>query len=130
MALKQGFQILDENNEPISMNELDKQVCELVGVEPDKKWYCKLGKREDYSSRMDYVMNAQNWYDTIGWMIAYEGRSFQQIIQYYIDTMKEFIGEIDEDGAVITIETIYPYHMKLLRFWIDKGYTAKQIVVE
>jgi hypothetical protein len=42
--------------------------------------------------------------------------------------MKDFIGQTDEDGSVITLEVIYPYHTKLLNYWINAGYTAKQIL--
>lgn len=122
-----AFQILDKENQPIEINELDKQVCELVGNEQDKKYYCLLGKREDYESDWAYISNTSNWYDTIGWMIA-EGKSFQDIIEYYKDIMKEYIGKTDKDGTIITIEYIYPYHIKVLNHWIDSGYTAKQII--
>ena len=40
-----AFQILDKNNLPISINTLDKEVCELVGNEVDEKYYCRLGKK-------------------------------------------------------------------------------------
>lgn len=123
-----AFQILDAAGNPISINALDKEVCDIVGVEPDKKWYCKLGKREDYKSEWDYISRASNWYDTIGWMIASENKSFHDILAYYADGMKDFIGKIDENGVVITLEYIYPYHTKVLNAWIEKGYTAKQVI--
>lgn len=123
-----AFQIIDKDNNPIPINVLDKEVCEIVGVEPDPKWYCKLSKREDYNSTWDYLTNTSNWYDTIGWMIADEDKSFQDILDYYADIMKEFIGQEDEDGTIITLEVIYPYHTKVLYSWINKGYQAKQII--
>jgi hypothetical protein len=122
-----SFQILDKDNNAISINELDKEVCEIVGNEVDEECYCVLGRREDYESTWDFISKASNWYDTIGRMIA-EGKSFQDILSYYADTMKKFIGKTEEDGTVITLEIIYPYHTKLLNSWINKGYTAKQIL--
>jgi hypothetical protein len=124
-----AFQILNKEDQAISINELDQEVCELVGVSQDKKYYCRLGKREEFKSELDYLWKTSNWYDTIGWMIASEGKSFQDILDYYTDTMKEFIGQKDENDTVITLEYIYPYHTKLLTNWINKGYIAKQVIV-
>ena len=127
-----AFQILDKNNLPVSITTLDKEVCELVGNEVDEKYYCRLGKRSDYpdthKGKMSYLSNTSNWYDTIGRMIASEGKSFQDILDYYADIMKEYIGKQDENGNIITLEYIYPYHTKVLNTWINKGYTTKQII--
>lgn len=128
--MENGFQILDKDGNPISINNLDKEVCEIVGNEQDKKYYCTLGRREDYKDEFDYITKTTNWYDSIGWMIAFEGKTFQQIIEYYTNAMKEFIGKEDSTGQMITIEMIYPYHMKVLNNWIDKGYATKQVICE
>ena len=123
-----AFKILDKDNNPIAINQLDKEVCEIVGNEISPKSYCLLGKREDYESEWKYISGCSNWYDTIGWMIASENKSFQDILDYYAEVMKEFIGDVDEDGVVVTLEYIYPYHTKLLNSWIEKGYQPKQII--
>lgn len=123
-----AFQILDKNNNPIPINLLDKEVCELTGNEIDSKSYCPLGNIKDHESRIKFIFNTSNWYDTIGWMIASDNKSFEDILAYYADVMKEFIGELDENGTIITLELIYPYHTLLLNTWINKGYKAKQIV--
>lgn len=122
-----SFQILDNQGNAIDINQLDKEVCELMGVEQHKKWYCTLGKREDHPSRWEFLLRTSNWYDTIGWMIA-EGKSFEDILAYYADVMKDFIGKEDETGNILTLETIYPYHTLVLNTWISKGYKAKQII--
>lgn len=123
-----AFQILDNQGNPVTIGQLDREVCELTGNEVDAKHYCPLGNIKDHESRMKFVFNTSNWYDTIGWMIASENKSFQDILNYYADVMKEFIGKIDEDGNVITLEVIYPYHTLVLNTWINKGYVAKQII--
>lgn len=120
-----AFMILDKNNNPIPIKELDREVCELVGNEIDPKYYCTLGKREDFKSEWEYI-TCSNWYDTIGWMIA-KGKNFQEILDYYAEGMKDFIGKTDENGETITLEYIYPYHTKVLNTWIKKGYQPKQI---
>lgn len=127
-----AFQILDKDNNPVSIGQLDREVCELTGNEVHPKHYCTLGNRKDYpegfKGEMEYHRRTSNWYDTIGWMIAYEAKSLQDIIDYYADVMKEFIGQTDDDGSIITLEKIYPYHLKVLNTWINKGYQAKQII--
>lgn len=123
-----AFQILDQDNNPISMGKLDRQVCELTGNEVDTKHYCKLGNIKDHDSEMKFVFNTSNWYDTIGWMIASENKSFQDILDYYAGIMKDYIGKVDENGVTLTLEIIYPYHTLLLNTWINKGYKAKQVI--
>ena len=127
-----AFQILDNQGKPIPINTLDKEVCEIIGNEVDPKYYCDLGRRSDYPEGMqgeiEYLRRTINWYDSIGWLIASEGLSFEGILQHYADGMKEFIGKVDEDGTVITLERIYPYHCMVLNTFINKGYTAKQSI--
>lgn len=127
-----AFQILDKDGKAIPINALDREVCEMIGVEPDPKWYCTLGRREDFpegqKGELDFLFKTSNWYDTIGWLIASKGLSFEGIIEHYTKPMVEFIGKKDENGVEITIDYIYPYHMKVLREWIRKEYQPKQIL--
>lgn len=111
-----AFQILDKDGIAIPLSILDKEVCDLKGIEPDPKWYCDLE-----ASAMS------SWYDTIGWLIASENKSFEDIIEYFTEPMRKYIGQVD-NGKVITLETIYPIRIKLLNMWIEKGYTPKQII--
>lgn len=126
-----AFQILDKEGNAIPIGTLDREVCKIIGVDVDPKHYCKLGRRDDYpegfKGEFDYQSNTYNWYDTIGWMIADANLTLQDILQYYADNMKDYIGKQDENGNTITLETIYPYHTKVLNTWISKGYTTKQI---
>ena len=126
------FQILNKNGEPIAINALDAEVCEIIGNDIHPKHYCVLGKRSDFPKGtrggFEFLSQTSNWHDTFGWMIAEENKSFQDMIDYYTNVIKEWIGKVDEDGTVITVDLIYPYHMKVLRTWIAKGYTPKQIL--
>lgn len=115
-----AFQILNKEGIAISINKLDEEVCAIVGVEVHPKDYCKLGKREEYKTNFDYIC-VSNWFDTIGWDIA-QGLSFQDILDKWSDVMKEFIGQTDEQGNIITLETCIPYQYKVLNSWIEKGY--------
>ena len=129
-----AFKILDNKGNAISINKLDKEVCEMMGAEVDNKHYCRLGKREEFDEsikgELDYLFHSPNWYDTIGWLIASEGLSFEGIIDYLKKDMKHFLGTKDEDGSIITIEDIYPHYMQVLNTWIEKGYKAVQILEE
>lgn len=128
-----AFQILDSKGQAIPINILDQEVCELQGKTPDPKWYCGFKNPKDYPNGENdakYILDemTSNWYDTLGWMIADKGYSFEDLINYYKDLMKEYLGQELEDGTVVTIEYIYPERMKLLNHWIKKGYKAKQII--
>lgn len=127
--MNKGFEIHDKDGKAININDLDREVCEIVGNEYDNKHYCLLGRREDHDSDFHFFSRTYNWFDTIGWMIASEGKTFEQIIEYYTEPMKEFLGQVAEDGTIVTIDYIYPYHMKLLRTWIAKGYQPKSVDV-
>ena len=126
------FQILNKNGEPIAINALDAEVCEIIGNDIHPKHYCVLGKRRDFPKgtrgEFEFLSQTSNWHDTFGWMIAEENKSFQDMIEYYTDAMKDFLGEPDANGVPMTIEMIYPYHMKVLKTWIAKDYTPKQIL--
>ena len=76
---------------------------------------------------MDFIFSTHNWYDTIGWMIASMGYTLQELRDYYETPFKSILGKIDDNGDIITLEKIYPYHMKVIDFWIEKGYQTKQI---
>lgn len=127
-----SYQILNKDGKPIAINVLDAEVCALLNVDVQVKHYCRLGKREDYpegrKGDFQYFSRTSNWHDTLGWLIAAENKSLEDIIEYYTNILKEWIGKEDESGGIISVDLIYPYHMKVLRSWIAKGYTTKQIV--
>lgn len=122
-----GFQILNKEGIAIHINKIDEEICELLNKPVDKNSYCMLGNREDYKSDWEYLTRCTNWFDSIGWMIAHDGKSFEQILEHYSEVMKEFIGQKDENGIAITLEDIYPYHCKVLNTFISKGYKAVQV---
>lgn len=119
------FRILDKNNNPISINDLDREVCELVGNKYSTTSYCQLGRRSDYpddtKGYISYLCETSNWFDTIGYMLA-KGMSFQDILNYYTEPFIDILGEKDDNDVTITLELIYPYHTKVLNTWIEKGY--------
>ncbi|MCP4255538.1 MAG: hypothetical protein GY775_19460 [Candidatus Scalindua sp.] len=127
-----SFQILDKSEKPVAINTLDAEVCKLQGKTPNAKHYCGFENPNDYEKGVDdyaYVSTelTGNWFDTIGWLIASENKSLHDIIDYYKDIMKEFLGMLDKEGNRITIEMIYPNKIKLLKNWINKGYVARQV---
>lgn len=118
------FQILDINGNPVLITDLDKEVCEITGNEVNKEWYCPLGRKEDYDSVLRFTIECPNWYDSIGWLIADKKMTLKGVLEYLAEGMSEFLGKVDESGNIITLETIYPYHCKVINYWIEKGYTA------
>jgi len=125
-----GFQIRDTKGEAIAINTLDKEIAVLWGVECRPKRYAVRNNRDFYPEGIkgDFDFASQsNWFDTIGYMIHAEGKSIQDLIDYYTDVMKEYLGKTDEDGSIITIEIIYPKIMLLLNTWLNKGYTSHQV---
>lgn len=126
------FQVLDSSGNPIKINELDLEVCQIQNKKQDPKWYCGFADPNDYEEGCQDAawISAEmtsNWFDTIGRMIADQQKSFQDIIDYYASVMEEFIGQPDETGKIITLEDCYPYRITLLKNWIKKGYIAKSL---
>ena len=118
------FQILDKNGNAIIKNDLDKEVCELFDVPCHPKRYCKLGKRSDFTNDIkgswEYTC-VPNWFDTIGWSLS-EGKSLQDIYDDYQKILDSVEGSHD-----IKIEEAFPYEIKLLTHWINKGYVGKAL---
>lgn len=124
-----GFQILDKGGTPILINELDREICELLNKEYDDKYYCGLAFQREGERDLDFAFRDRNWFDTIGFLIASENKSFEEIKEVFSKPMEEFLGKVDEKGNVITIESIYPGEMAVLNNWIAKGYTPKQVTL-
>lgn len=78
------FQLIDKaTNEAVSLNDIDRKVCELLGKEfNDKKW-CYLG-----TERVEGV----DWYNTIGLSLAF-GKDFKET--------RELFSESKEIGQII-----------------------------
>lgn len=119
-----AFQILDKNNNPIPINKLDEEICQILGIEAHPKRYASFRKREEYSNDMkgefDYKMQS-NWFDTIGYQFS-QGMTIEDIIESDKKDFADFIGKVCSDGSIITLEYINPGKMKVLNTWKEKGY--------
>lgn len=124
-----AFQILDKNNNPIAINQLDEEICKLLNIDITPKKYAVFRSRDEFSDdlrgQIEYDTQT-NWYDSLGWMIA-TGKNFQDIIEEYNNVFKDFLNKKDENGNVLTLEVIIPGKMKVLNYWINSGYTPKSI---
>jgi hypothetical protein len=114
-----AFQILDSAGVPVTLHSLDLEVCALIGNDVDDKYYCLLAKESELE-KADFVMLIPSWYDIIGWMIAYEGKSFEDIINH----LKR---DLPKESADVLVRQKYPGLMLVLDTWIAKGYVAKQV---
>lgn len=122
-----GFKILDADGKAISIADLDKEVSEITGNPQEARRYTDLTIRKPDETNWQYISRSANWYDTIGWMIASENKSFEDIIEYYTEPMRKYLGKPYEDGTICTIESIYPGHMAVLNTWISKGYKPVRV---
>src|SRR5688572_29988867 len=65
-----SFQILDKENNPIDINILDKEACELWDKTYDDKSYASPAKKKEGESAIDFMRrDMTNWYDIIGYQI-------------------------------------------------------------
>lgn len=67
------FQLLDSNSgKAVNLNEIDKEVCELLDVPVDEKKYGGVPSHK----------NSFNWFDTIGFQLS-QGKTFEEIDIHY-----------------------------------------------
>lgn len=136
-----SFQILDKENNPISINQLDKEAAEFWDVEIQSKSYAC--PPNDFPEGTSEFYSNPNWYDTIGWQIAYQGNytsgwnnvataMFNCNLEGFMINHKN-----KEQVEILNNETLYaklqatikfyePY-IALINHWQSLGYTPKQI---
>lgn len=126
-----SFQILDKDNNPISINELDRQAAEFWNKEVKKECYAfpqiKPKKFESYKEAFSFWSSVTNWYDNIGWYIHEGYTNWKDLYNKLLEPYKEGL----ENGDY-TIEEILNYpgiggYLNLIKYWESKGYTPKQI---
>ena len=117
-----AFKILDKDNNPIPINELDRQAAEFWDKELHPKQYASPEGKA-------------NWFDTLGWHIAQQNSShFYGRNTWNTIKLSMFIGlsyDIVEhtNPAVYTqaqINYLKPYY-DLIDHWASLGYQPKQI---
>lgn len=64
------FKILDNNNNPVAILELDRIAATFWGKETDKDRYANPYKGTDETSKA----MTPNWFDIVGWAIATSGK--------------------------------------------------------
>jgi len=118
-----AFQILDKENNPISINELDQQAAEFWNVEIHPKWYASPSE------------TSGNWYDNIGWYIANQGHCTSgwnnvkvSMITSSMESAANRIlkGEQTDASIQVIMEWYKPYY-DLIDHWEALGYQPKQI---
>lgn len=126
-----SFQILDAKGNALTMGVLDAEVAAFWGQKIQKTTYA-------------HPKNAlYNWYDTIGWAIAYQNsddysvNTWESVVHYlFVNTMGEFIVDCKnckfEDFDTVkqnleNIQELYTPMLELIKYWKNKGYTPKQI---
>ncbi len=118
-----AFQIVDKDNNPVPINELDKQAAEFWDVELRSRSYACP------------TINNTNWYDSIGWKIANPGRYATGWTQVKMDLLRLHL----EDVAYALVSHTKPLsyeeilnswkpYFDLIDHWASLGYQPKQIV--
>ena len=118
-----AFQILDKENNPISIKELDRQAADFWNKKVDSKYYANPSKIEKFSNpdnltgeellraKMKFKSNqiiseSLNWFDVIGWTIAHKGDYTTGWHNVVNDLISETLGQcfIDfKDKATIKV---------------------------
>jgi hypothetical protein len=127
-----GFQILDENKQPISMNEIDKMVCDFWGVELDEKSYASPSK--------EYI--GSNWFDIVGWSISQNDceEGWDSVINEMcvncigssvleMNKNLEIIGFLNEQKYLKSIKDsllFFTPYVKLILLFKEKGFQPKR----
>ncbi len=128
-----GFQILDENKKAISISELDRQACELWNKEVHPKNYAYPQHKpdsfptEEYKSSWAFNSTLINWYDKIGWLIAYHCcESWEEVDKLVMEPFLKIEGITEQDIFEIRNEwTPIAGYIKLIELWKSKNYTPK-----
>ena len=140
-----SFQILDKENNPISINKLDEDAAKFWGIQPQRKEYAAPPKDfpKGTSELEKYFYSNPNWYDTIGWQIANQGDytlGWNNVATTMFDcNLEGFVinHKNKEQVEILNNETLYaklqatikfyePY-IALINHWQSLGYTPKQI---
>ncbi len=104
-----SFQILNANNEPISMKELDKEACEFWGKTSDPKYYANPSEpKREGESEIDYLRRSMtsNWFDIIGYCIHTQGNytsGWRNIVHTMISDIlgSSLIGGKDDESIPV-----------------------------
>lgn len=128
-----AFQILNENNKPVSIGELDKQACDFWGKKLHQKYYAypqvkpESFPSKDYKSSHEFYFNLTNWFDKVGFLISEGAESWEKVLEKLMEPYKEFPIDVQEE-----IENDYlpvSGYVALCKHWQSKGYTPKQIIL-
>lgn len=124
-----AFQILDSNNKAISINELDKQACQV--------WNRELSDRE-YACPSDE--SHLNWFDMIGFKIANQSNYHtlgtwtnvkhtihMSILERKITDSKTGELSLSQEDIDFVRQYIKPY-IDLINHWESLGYIPLQII--
>ena len=135
-----SFQILDRNNEPISINQLDQEAASFWGKEVDKKYYANPFKKKEFvnSSNLEgeelkqaketfklknrILQNAYNWHTVLAKSIPnITNSNWECVTSSIIDEVEK-----GEELKPIMAEIYQPF-LDLIKHWEKKGYTPKSI---
>lgn len=136
MTLSNCFQVLDEKGNPVTLESLDKDACDL--------WDCPYHSKYYASPDLAY----ENWFDCIGWAIANPKNNTE--VKDWLDVISKLLNIFDAENLIVinteenilvlrptseeeprrvngVIKYLSPY-IDLINVWKYKGYIPKQII--
>lgn len=112
-----SFQILDRNNEPISINQLDQEAASFWKKEVDEKDFANPFKLKNR-----ILQNAYNWHTVFVKNIPnITNSNWECVTSSIIDEVEK-----GEELKPIMAEIYQPF-LDLIKHWEKKGYTLKLI---
>ena len=158
-----AFKILNKEGKALTMGELDKDAAEFWGKQVDNKYYANpfpdeaIPQDATLSEKMriqskNALNNRHNWFDVIGFNIAYQGdytygwqnvvhtmvaeRLGECLVSLHKDEpikLAEFVGDTEihleesfETGLFHTLNYYKPF-VDLINHWMAKGYTPIKV---
>jgi len=124
-----SFKIIDKNGEAVRIKKLDEEAARFWGKEVHPKKYAFPGT------------SPHNWYDVIGWAIAFQGdytKGWKNVALYLLQDTGisllnfrahnvELTSEEDFIKHIRVLREIYEPFIALINYWSDKGYEPVQI---
>lgn len=133
-----SFQILNTNNEALTMSELDAEAAQLWGKEVHPKQYAYPAHPrliDSFEAEIEEATLASaNWFDVIGWRIhspicahsydAWEDVRKNMILSLIEDDLKDEQTLLKSYNSAI--KYLRPF-FNLIELWQSKGYKPKRI---
>jgi hypothetical protein len=129
-----AFQILDKDNNPISIAQLDAEAAAFWGKEVHPRYYVSPPQKGESEFIIMTRELTSNWFDTIGYNIHYNTSTYHKNYQGMTwkmvkESMMLFITDVlsTEPNLLINNQKYWKDHFALIDHWESKGYQPRQV---